>query len=174
MIFSFRKSNDSNKPKEAAKKEYETALAKSNDQSRVAKQLCLRMALRCRTNIDLLFVQAAQKTELYEAEYIAALAANKSPPDPPVANCYQLAKIADGYIYTYLPPKHAEAVFRIATAYQTEKISRHVAIEKTQVVADAVWEELGVIQKFQVLQFLIDENDESASGFSLSTDATKD
>jgi len=115
-----------------------------------------------------------KKTELYEAEYIAALAANKRPPDPPVANCYQLAKIADGYIYTYLPPKHAEAVFRIATAYQTEKISRHVAIEKTQVVADAVWEELGVIQKFQVLQFLIDENDESASGFSLSTDATKD
>jgi response regulator RpfG family c-di-GMP phosphodiesterase len=173
MIFSFGKTNN-NKLKEAAKKEYETALAKANDKSRLAKQLCLRMALRCRTNIDKLFVEAAQKTELHEAESLAALAANKRPPDPPLASCYQLVKIPDGYIYTYLPDKHAETIFRIAVAYQTQKMSRGSAIERTQVVADAVCEELGVVQQFQVLQFLIDADEENGAASSSPNNDTQE
>lgn len=166
MIFSFGKANNSNKLKETAKKEYEAALAKAEDKSRLARQLCMRMALRCRTNIDKLFVEAAQKTERYEAEAVAALTANKRAPEPPVATCYQLAKVADGYIYTYLPEKHAEAIFKIAVAYQTEKMSRNAAIERTQAIADTVCEELGVLQKFQVLQFLLDDDNEGGAASS--------
>lgn len=166
MIFSFGKTNNSNKLKEVAKKEYEVALAKADDKSRLSKQLCLRMALRCRTNIDKLFVEAAQKTEAHEVGVLSAVAAGKRPPDPPVASCYQLAKVPDGYIYTYLPEKHAEAIFKIAVAYQTEKIGRSTAIERTQAIADVVCEELGVLQKFQVLQFLVEEDDAGGAASS--------
>jgi hypothetical protein len=170
MIFSFGRTNNSNKLKDVAKKEYENALAKADDKSRLAKQLCMRMALRCRTNIDKLFVEAAQKTELHEAQVLAAGATGKRPPEPPTANCYQLVKVPDGYIYTYLPEKHAEAIFKIAVAYQTEKMSRNSAIERTQAIADAVCEELGVLQKFQVLQFLLDEDNEGGAASSSSVD----
>lgn len=158
MIFSFGRTNNSNKLKEIAKKEYEVALAKADDKSRISRQLCLRMALRCRTNIDKLFVEAAQKTEAHEAEVLSAVATSKRPPEAPVASCYQLVKVPDGHIYTYLPEKHAEAIFKIAAAYQTEKMSRNSAIERTQAIADQVCEELGVLQKFQVLKFLEDED----------------
>jgi hypothetical protein len=158
MIFSFGKSSSA-KLKESAKKDYESAIEKSHDKSRLAKQHCLRVALRCRTNIDMLFIEAAKKTELHEVETLAAIREGKRLPDPPTANCYQLAKVADGHLYTYLPEKHAEVIFSIGASFQTQKISKEVAINRVQAIADSICDELGVLQRFQVLQFLLDDSE---------------
>ncbi|MEY3660572.1 MAG: hypothetical protein RLZZ169_1397 [Pseudomonadota bacterium] len=165
MIFSFGKPS-TEKLKESARKDYERALEISQEKSRISKQHCLRIALRCRTNIDKLFVEGAKKIQIHEAETLAAIKDGKRLPDPPKATCYQLAKVADGYIYTYIPEKHADLIFQIGIWYQTQKIGKQAAVERTQAIADAICDELGVLQRFSVLQFLEEDEpgDEEDSG----------
>ncbi|MFZ9583859.1 MAG: hypothetical protein ACO280_02760 [Pseudohongiellaceae bacterium] len=171
MIFSFGKPSKE-KLKELALKDYERAVEISQEKSRISKQHCLRTALRCRTNIDKLFVEAAKKAQIHEVEILDAIKHGRRIPEQPKAGCYQLVKVADGYMYTYIPEKYAELIFQIGWWYQTEKISKEAAIERTQVIADAICDELGVLQRFSILQFLKDgPEDEEDLGPITSSDS---
>jgi hypothetical protein len=159
MIFNFKKKPDIDELKKQAQADFEKALELKEDKARSSKQYCTRIALQSRTHIDKLFVEAAKKTEDFEAVAMEAIAAGESIPEKPTASPYLSIKSNDGLIYSYIPEKFANQVFAIAAAYQTVKIGRAGAIEQAQRTADTLFEEIGVSQSFNVLQFLRDEEE---------------
>jgi len=88
-----------------------------------------------------------------------AMAAGESIPEKPIASPWLSIKSTDGLIYSYIPEKYANQIFAIAAAYQTVKIGRAGAIEQAQRSADTLFEDIGVSQSFNVLQFLRDEEE---------------
>ena len=75
----------------------------------------------------------------------------------PQADEFQLVKSGGEFTYTYIPESYASKVFALGAAYQTLKLSRREVIEKTQEMANALWDQLGLIESFEVLRFLRDE-----------------
>jgi hypothetical protein len=159
MIFNFKKKLDLTEMKKQAQADFEKALELKEDKTRSSKQYCTRIALQSRTHVDKLFVEAAKKTEDFEALAMEAIAAGGVIPDKPIPLPWLSIQSADGLIYSYIPEKYANHIFAIAAAYQTVKISRAEAINQAQRTADALFEELGVSQSFNVLQFLRDEEE---------------
>jgi len=159
MIFNFKKKVDIEELKTQAQKDFEKALELKEDKARSSKQYCTRIALQSRTHIDKLFVEAAKKTEDFEAIAMEAMAAGESIPEKPIASPWLSIKSTDGLIYSYIPEKYANQIFAIAAAYQTVKIGRAGAIEQAQRSADTLFEDIGVSQSFNVLQFLRDEEE---------------
>jgi len=159
MIFNFKKKVDIEELKTQAQKDFEKALELKEDKTRSSKQYCTRIALQSRTHIDKLFVEAAKKTEDFEAIAMEAMAAGESIPEKPIASPWLSIKSTDGLIYSYIPEKYANQIFAIAAAYQTVKIGRAGAIEQAQRSADTLFEDIGVSQSFNVLQFLRDEEE---------------
>jgi len=159
MIFNFKKKVDIEELKSHSQRDFEKAFELKEDKARSSKQYCTRRALQSRTHIDKLFVEAAKKTEDYEAVAMEAIAAGESIPEKPTASPWLSIKSSDGLFYSYIPEKYANKVFAIASAYQTVKIGRAEAIEQAQRLADTLFEELGVSQSFNVLQFLRDEEE---------------
>jgi len=159
MIFNFKKKVDIEELKTQAQKDFEKALELKEDKARSSKQYCTRIALQSRTHIDKLFVEAAKKTEDFEAIAMEAMAAGESIPEKPIASPWLSIKSTDGLIYSYIPEKYAIQIFAIAAAYQTVKIGRAGAIEQAQRSADTLFEDIGVSQSFNVLQFLRDEEE---------------
>jgi len=100
-----------------------------------------------------------KKTEDFEAIAMEAMAAGESIPEKPIASPWLSIKSTDGLIYSYIPEKYANQIFAIAAAYQTVKIGRAGAIEQAQRSADTLFEDIGVSQSFNVLQFLRDEEE---------------
>ncbi len=146
--------------REKARANYEHAVEQSKESSRAARMSGVRMALKCRANIDTAFVQAALATEANEAAVIAAVIAGENPPEPDEANSCQLVKSGKGHIYTYIPQSYANRVFSIAAQYQTLKIDREKAIAKAQEILDEICIELGLLAQFEVLRFLRDESND--------------
>jgi len=159
MIFNFKKKVDIEELKTQAQKDFEKASELKEDKARSSKQYCTRIALQSRTHIDKLFVEAAKKTEDFEAIAMEAMAAGESIPEKPIASPWLSIKSTDGLIYSYIPEKYANQIFAIAAAYQTVKIGRAGAIEQAQRSADTLFEDIGVSQSFNVLQFLRDEEE---------------
>jgi len=172
MKFPFSKKLSVEDLQAQAEKDFMDALEKSQDKSRVAKQFCMRIALQSRTNIDKLFVEAAKKTERYDELAMAAIAAGSELPAQPEASCFQIVKGSGGSYYSYIPERFAKQIFAIGASYQTTRISRSDAIEQAQRVANTLFDELGVSQSFEVLQFLREE--ELDSGSSDSSDQEND
>lgn len=177
MIFNFKKKVDIEELKKQAQADFEKAFQLKDDKTRSSKQYCTRIALQSRTHIDKLFVEAAKKTEDYEALAMEAIAAGESIPEKPIASPWLSIKSTDGLIYSYIPEKYANQIYAIAAAYQTVKIGRTGAIEQAQRAADTLFEEIGVSRSFNVLQFLRDEeeaeknNDTEPDGSGTDEDA---
>ena len=159
MIFNFKRKQNIDELKKQAQADFDKALQLKEDNTRSSKQYCTRIALQSRTHVDKLFVEAAKKTEDFEAAAMEAIAAGESIPDKPLPTPWLGIKSTDGLIYSYIPEKYANQIFAIAAAYQTVKLDRTGAIEQAQRTADALFEEIGVSQSFNVLQFLRDEEE---------------
>ena len=155
MIWS--RESKSQKLKNKAKADYEQALKLAESPARDSLIFCVRIALRCRANLDAAFAKAASEISRYEELALIAIAKGSEPPSLPVADPFQLVKSGEEFIYTYIPERFAEKVFALGAAYQTLKISRAQAIDKTQSVANDLWIELGLTESFEVLRFLRDE-----------------
>jgi hypothetical protein len=147
----------SEKLKKKVREDFETALSLADSLSRDNRVFCVRVALKCRANIDAAFAKAASDIACYEELALLAMAKGSEAPVVPVADCFQLVKSGEEFTYTYLPERSAEKVFALGTAYQTLKISRAQAIEQTQDVANELWLDLGLTEPFEVLRFLRDE-----------------
>lgn len=156
------KASKTEKIKLKARQDYEQAKKVSESLGRDNRVFCVRVALKCRANIDSAFVQAAKKVELYDQQAILAIANGDEIPSPPIAEPYQLVKTGTEYVMTYIPEEFAEKIFSLGGAYQTLKIDRAKAIEQVQFVANDIWDELGLSESFEVLRFLRDEEDLSS------------
>ena len=127
------------------------------ENDRATRAVRLRMANRCKANLDKAFVEGAQKTALFQKQSVAALTKGSEKPVAPVANSYQRVKTVGGEIFTYLPEEFAEEVFRLGAMYQTLQIDIAKAITLGQEVAARVSYDIGLDEHFVALQFLRDE-----------------
>lgn len=152
----------SQKIKKKVVDDFERALTLAASPLRESRVSCVRIALKCRANIDTAFAKAASDTARYEEMALLAIAKGEKAPAIPVSDPYQLVKSGEEFAYTYIPEHYAQKVFALGAAYQTLKISRAQAIEQTQEVANELWDELGLIEPFEVLRFLRDEENEAA------------
>ena len=163
----------SEKLKKKVKEDYDNAVALSESPARDNRVFCVRVALKCRANIDAAFAKAASETERYEELALIAIAKGGESPAIPVADPFQLVKSGEEFAYTYIPERSAEKIFALGAAYQTLKMSRAQAIEQTQAVADQLWLDLGLAEPFEVLRFLRDEEREEGSTGSNSAESGK-
>jgi hypothetical protein len=140
-----------------AREDFEQALQLAESPLREHRVLCIRVALKCRANIDAAFAKAASEIARYDELAMLAIAKNEEKPAMPVADPFQLVKSGGEFSYTYIPENFAARVFALGAAYQTVKITRSEAIAKTQEIANELWAQLGLIESFEVLRFLRDE-----------------
>ncbi|GAB5501107.1 MAG: hypothetical protein PsegKO_34180 [Pseudohongiellaceae bacterium] len=147
MIWSLPRKNNSEKLKDQARADYELAA----DDNRASRSFRVKIALRCRANIDRAFINSAKATESADAE--DSVKEMKASP-------YQLIKSGDGYIYTYIREEHAERIYELGQDFQEGSISAYEAVSKAQVVADQICQELKLPDSFQTLAFLQEDNDD--------------
>jgi hypothetical protein len=153
----------SEKLKKKVKEDYDLAVSLAESPARDNRVFCVRVALKCRANIDAAFAKAASEIERYEELAMIAIAKGSEAPAMPLADAFQLVKSGEEFAYTYIPERSAEKIFALGAAYQTLKISRAQAIAQTQAVADQLWLDLGLAEPFEVLRFLRDEEREEGS-----------
>ena len=147
----------SQKLKNKAKADYEQALTIADSPARDSRIFCVRIALKCRANIDAAFAKAASEIARYEELALIAIAKSTEAPPIPLADPFQLVKSGEEFTYTYIPERFADKVFATGVAYQTLKVTRAQAIGRTQAIANEIWIELGLTDPFEVLRFLRDE-----------------
>lgn len=159
-----------------AKEEYIKAATLSSD-SREVRSYKIRMGIRCRANLDKVFVEGARKTEIFQEKCMAAVAKGAEKPEPPKASPFQVVKTINGQTYTYVPEEFAQAVFDLGAMYQTMQIDAYKAITLAQETAAKVSLDIGLDEPFITLQFLRDELSDSEEndneGHNDSTDDNK-
>ena len=156
MALSIFKNRGIKAAQQRAKADY-IKVASLPEEDRGARAIRLRMANRCKANLDKAFVEGAQRTALFQKQSVAALTKGSAKPVAPVANSYQRVKTVAGEIYTYLPEEFAEEIFRLGAMYQTLQIDIAKAITLGQEIAARVSYDLGLDDPFVALQFLRDE-----------------
>ena len=166
-MFSFSKNSGVKKAFAEAKKMYETAVA-SPGQGKNARALRMKVMVRCRAHVDLVFIEGAKKYEAYEVLCQQAIMQGQEKPEPPTPAPYQQIKSQAGDIISYLPDHFANQIFTIGGLYQTMKITLADAINQTQAVADRLWLELDLSENFEVVRFLRTQAEEQAEGDAAS------
>lgn len=152
MIWSLSRKSSSEKLQEQAKSDYELA----TDPDRSNRSFRVKIALRCRANIDRAFISSAKSAESASQDSEENTELEASP--------YQLVRSGEGYIYTYIREEHAETIFQLGRDYQEGLIDTYGAINKAQAVADQICQELDLPDSFQTLSFLLDDEEAVASG----------
>jgi hypothetical protein len=165
MIWS-TKASRTDKARKKAQEDYAQAVKSAAQPDRDSRIFCVRVALKCRANLDTAFARAAREIGEYDEQATRAIAKGEQKPELPVADPFQLVKVGSEFVYTYIPVNFAEAIFAVGSAYQTLIISREQAIERAQSIANEMWDELGLIDKFEVLRFLRDDESAESTGTS--------
>ena len=155
-MFSFSKGAALKKAFAEAKKLYDTAIA-SPGQAKNARALRMRVMVRCRAHIDLVFIEGAKKYETYDTLRSQAIARGTEEPEQPTPAPYQTLKSQAGDIISYIPEHFAMEIFTTGGLFQTSKISITEAIKRTQDLADKIWLELDLSEDFEVVRFLRDQ-----------------
>jgi hypothetical protein len=156
MVLSVFKGNRSKAAKQEAKKIYVKA-AMLSGASRDERVFKLRVGLRCRGHMDKAFIEGAKKTESHQQLCLQAIAKGLDTPEAPAVSVFQVAKILDKQIYTYIPPEFSEELFALGGLYQTMQVDAAKAIVLAQEVAARVSLDLGLDDPLVALQFLRDE-----------------
>ncbi len=159
------KSNAAKGAMKAAQAAYLKA-KKGNPDSREDRSLKIRIALRSRAHLDKTFIDGAKKTEVFQDAMMQAIAAESDKPSPPKANPYQLVKTVNGEVFAYVPQAFVDQMFALGGNYQTMQVNAESAIEAAQIIADQVYDDLGLDDTFEALSFLREEvsGDKSAGG----------
>lgn len=137
----------------SAKSDFEKACKKGHG-DRNTKGFKIKIALRCRAVIDIIFIDGAKTYEKYADDKLEAIWNDNEIPIAPEAENYQPIKSSQGYIIGYIPKKFADKVFILGAEFQTKKITKTDAIERTQLIADEISLMLNVEESFDVLDFL--------------------
>jgi hypothetical protein len=158
-MYSFLKNTAIKKAFAESKKLYETAV-NSPGQAKNARALRMKVMVRCRAHVDLVFIEGAKKYEAYEALRIQAIANSEETPEPPTPAPYQTIKSQAGEFISYIPDDFAKEIFLTGGLYQTVKISIVEAINQTQAIADRIWLDLDLSEDLEVVRFLRDQAQE--------------
>ena len=144
---------------EIAKIEFESACAETHEDKK-SRANRIKIGLRCRAVIDTLFIEGAKEFEKFHKEKLEAIWEEKTPPEEPKPNNYQLIKSSQGDVVGYIPMEYAQAVYDISSDFQKKDISKEHAINLTQIVADNICNMLSLETSFNVLDFLRDEQED--------------
>ena len=132
--------------------------AKDSDPiSREGRSLKVRIALRSRALLDKAFVEGAKRTELYQEQMMKAIAQEIEKPAQPKANPFQLVKTVNGEVFAYVPQNFVDEIFTLGGQYQTMQINAESAIETAQLIANRMYEDIGIEETFEALGFLREE-----------------
>ena len=142
---------------ETAKTEFDSACAETHE-DKESRANRIKIGLRCRAVIDKIFIDGAKAYEIHHEEKLQALWDEKSPPENPRPNNFQLIKSSQGEVVGYIPLECAEAVYDIASDFQRKNISKEHAIKLTQIIADNICSMLSLETSFNVLDFLRDDS----------------
>ena len=144
------------------------------EETDVSESVRLRLANRARINIDMTFVDAAEKTEAYEDERLKLFENGQSDShikEPEHNNSYQIVKTGEKNIFTYIPDEYSKEVFKIGCSFQRSNISEAKAVLVGNSILQNICADLNVIYNIPVFRFLdqspqeelLDENDEDKS-----------
>ena len=138
--------------------------AKDSDPvSREGRSLKVRIALRSRALLDKAFVEGAKKTEIYQERMMKAIAQELEKPPAPRANPFQLVKTVNGEVFAYVPQSFVDEIFTLGGQYQTMQITAESAIETAQLIANRMYDDLGIEDSFEALGFLREEQTNGAT-----------
>ena len=150
------KSNAAKGAMKAAQAAYLKA-KKGNPESREDRSLKVRIALRSRAHLDKTFIDGAKKTEIFQEAMMQAIASESEKPSPPKGNPYQLVKTVNGEVFAYIPQAFVDEMFFLGGKYQTMQLNAEGAVEAAQIIADRVYDDLGLDDSFEALVFLREE-----------------
>ena len=150
------KSNAAKGAMKAAQAAYIKA-KKGNPESREDRSLKVRIALRSRAHLDKTFIDGAKKTEIFQEAMMQAIASESDKPTPPKGNPYQLVKTVNGEVFAYVPQAFVDEMFALGGRYQTMQLNAEGAVEAAQIIADRVYDDLGLDDTFEALGFLREE-----------------
>ena len=150
------KSNAAKGAMKAAQAAYLKA-KKGNPESREDRSLKVRIALRSRAHLDKTFIDGAKKTEIFQEAMMQAIASESEKPTPPKGNPYQLVKTVNGEVFAYVPQAFVDEMFSLGGRYQTMQLNAEGAVEAAQIIADRVYDDLGLDDSFEALGFLREE-----------------
>ncbi len=133
--------------------DYEKGVALKGD-SRKEQAYRMRIALRARSHIDKLFVEAATKAEKFNEVVVLNVSQGKAVPDHPTASEHMKLLTSSGEVWSYLPKQYAQLVFKYGMQYQSMEITGPAAISNVQKIADAIAFELKLEHSLGALGFL--------------------
>ena len=107
--------------------------------------------------MDKTFIDGAKKTEIFQDAMMQAIASESEKPNPPKGNPYQLVKTVNGEVFAYVPQSFVDEMFGLGGKYQTMQLNAEGAVEAAQIIADRVYDDLGLDDTFEALGFLREE-----------------
>jgi hypothetical protein len=157
--------DENTKNRDIAKAGFEKAAASGD--SKELKALRVRVAMRCKTGLDMIFRMAMRATENHAEEVMIALASGETPPPEPIADadtCFLSSPTTNGPVVIYIPPEFASKFFELGVNFQKGDIDKEKAIADGQALAEELSNILNLgqsmVQPITPLEFLLSENQE--------------
>ena len=164
-------SSGKTKERDVAKDGFENASASSGD-SKELRALRIRIALRSKTGLDIIFRKAMKAIAAYDEEVMIAMAGGENPPSIPVADsetCFQTMATVNGPVTIYIPLEFAARFFDLGVGYQKNEVDVQTAMTEGQEIANELGSllnlDLYMVQPITPLEFLLTE---SVAGSDLS------
>ena len=162
-------SNSSSKDQDLAKNGFEKAATTAGD-SKELRALRIRVALRCKTGLDIIFRRAMQAVSSYEETVMIATAGGESAPPLPAAgidDCYQTTSTVNGPVTIYVPHEFASKFFDLGVRFQKKEIDKVQTILEGQEIANELGSALQLdqylVQPITPLEFLATGDDPETS-----------
>ena len=152
------------KERETAKSGFDRAVSSSGG-SKELRALRIRIALRSKTGLDIIFRAAMRAIARHEEEVMIATAGGEVPPPTPVADeetCFQTMATVNGPVTIYVPLEFASRFFELGIRYQQNEIDTQDAVAEGQEIANELGTLLNLdqymVQPITPLEFLFAQN----------------
>ena len=153
--------NKESKERDAAKAGFEKAISSSGD-SKELRALRIRVALRSKTGLDIIFRKAMKTIASHDEKVMIAMAGGEDPPPVPVADfetCFQTMATVNGPVAIYIPLEFATRFFDLGVRYQKQEIDVQTALIEGQEIANELGTALNLdqymVQPITPLEFLL-------------------
>ena len=153
--------NKESKARDAAKAGFEKAISSSGD-SKELRALRIRVALRSKTGLDIIFRKAMKTIASHDEEVMIAMAGGEDPPPVPVADfetCFQTMASVNGPVAIYIPLEFATRFFDLGVRYQKQEIDVQTALIEGQEIGNELGTTLNLdqymVQPITPLEFLL-------------------
>lgn len=152
------------KERDAARAGFEKAISSSGD-SKELRALRIRIALRSKTGLDIIFRKAMKTIASHDEEVMIAMAGGESPPPVPVADsdtCFQTMATVNGPVTIYIPLEFATRFFDLGVQFQQKEVDLQTALVEGQEIANELGTVLNLdqymVQPITPLEFLLTES----------------